>query len=215
MRLKDPFSLKAAEMTKRTNKPRKPRDEESSDEVSGKLNLAPSRGVSLVELLKIHTFFPQRESAFDYFLWIEHFIGLVGSLTTSFIHQFPKSDLIVTLNSILQSGLTCQHVGKAVDLTSVKKAVLSSVWLVCSDCLKERTMIDTDIGTSHDIVVCLKCGFQVNIKILLYISHTRASEITICSAPIWHGTCILNLIECQQQQILLFSFCISFFPPLW
>lgn len=37
MRLKDPFSLKAADMTKRTNKPRKPRDEESSDEVSGKL----------------------------------------------------------------------------------------------------------------------------------------------------------------------------------
>lgn len=36
MRLKDPFSLNAAEMTKRTNKPRKPRDEESSDEVSGK-----------------------------------------------------------------------------------------------------------------------------------------------------------------------------------
>lgn len=43
MRLKDPFSLKAAEMTKRTNKPRKPRDEESSDEISGKINLAPSR----------------------------------------------------------------------------------------------------------------------------------------------------------------------------
>lgn len=37
MRLKDPFSLKAADMTKRTNKPRKPRDEESSDEVSGRL----------------------------------------------------------------------------------------------------------------------------------------------------------------------------------
>ena len=36
MRLKDPFFLKAAEMTKRTNKPRKPRDEDSSDEVSGK-----------------------------------------------------------------------------------------------------------------------------------------------------------------------------------
>lgn len=36
MRLKDPFSLKATDMTKRTNKPRKPRDEESSDEVSGK-----------------------------------------------------------------------------------------------------------------------------------------------------------------------------------
>ena len=35
MRLKDPFSLRAADMTKRTNRPRKPRDEESSDEVSG------------------------------------------------------------------------------------------------------------------------------------------------------------------------------------
>ncbi|XP_068426276.1 ubiquitin carboxyl-terminal hydrolase 45 isoform X3 [Clinocottus analis] len=91
MRLKDPFSLKAADMTKRTNKPRKPRDEESSDEVS---------------------------------------------------------------------GLTCQHVSKAVDLNSVKKSVLSSVWLVCSDCLKERTMIDGEPAASHDILVCLKCGFQ-------------------------------------------------------
>lgn len=91
MRLKDPFSLKAADMTKRSNKPRKPRDEESSDEVS---------------------------------------------------------------------GLTCQHVSKAVDLSTVKKSVLSSIWLVCSECLKERTMIDGDPAASHDILVCLKCGFQ-------------------------------------------------------
>uniref|UniRef100_A0A1A7ZX43 Ubiquitin carboxyl-terminal hydrolase n=1 Tax=Nothobranchius furzeri TaxID=105023 RepID=A0A1A7ZX43_NOTFU len=91
MRLKDPFSLKAAEMTKRTNKPRKPRDEESSDEVS---------------------------------------------------------------------GLTCQHVNKAVDLSSVKKSVLSSMWSMCTDCLKERTMIDGEPAASHDILVCLKCGFQ-------------------------------------------------------
>ncbi|XP_010779145.1 ubiquitin carboxyl-terminal hydrolase 45 isoform X1 [Notothenia coriiceps] len=91
MRLKDPFSLKAADMTKRTNKPRKPRDEESSDEVS---------------------------------------------------------------------GLTCQHVSKAVDLSSVKKSVLSNVWVVCSECLKERTMIDEEPAASHDILVCLKCGFQ-------------------------------------------------------
>uniref|UniRef100_A0A3B5MTB3 Ubiquitin carboxyl-terminal hydrolase 45 n=1 Tax=Xiphophorus couchianus TaxID=32473 RepID=A0A3B5MTB3_9TELE len=91
MRLKDPFSLKAADMTKRTNKPRKPRDEESSDEVS---------------------------------------------------------------------GLTCQHVNKAVDLSSVKKSVLSSVWLVCTECLRERTMIDGEPAACHDILVCLKCGFQ-------------------------------------------------------
>uniref|UniRef100_A0A4W5JUH9 Ubiquitin specific peptidase 45 n=1 Tax=Hucho hucho TaxID=62062 RepID=A0A4W5JUH9_9TELE len=91
MRLKDPFSLKAADMTKRTNKPRKPRDEESSDEVS---------------------------------------------------------------------GLTCQHVSKAVDLSSVKKAVTSSMWSMCSDCLRERTMIDGEPASGHDILVCLKCGFQ-------------------------------------------------------
>lgn len=36
MRLKDPFSLKTADMTKRSNKPKKPRDEDSSDEVGGK-----------------------------------------------------------------------------------------------------------------------------------------------------------------------------------
>ncbi|KAL0984660.1 hypothetical protein UPYG_G00144850 [Umbra pygmaea] len=91
MRLKDPFSLKAADMTKRTNKPRKPRDEESSDEVS---------------------------------------------------------------------GLTCQHVSKAVDLSSVKKAVTSSMWSTCSDCLRERTMVDGEPISAHDILVCLKCGFQ-------------------------------------------------------
>ncbi|XP_061529789.1 ubiquitin carboxyl-terminal hydrolase 45 isoform X3 [Phycodurus eques] len=89
MRLKDP--LTAANMTKRTNKPRKPRDEDSSDEVG---------------------------------------------------------------------GLTCQHVTKAVDLSSVKKSVLSSLWLVCSECLKERTMINSEPEAFQDILVCLKCGFQ-------------------------------------------------------
>lgn len=38
-------------------------------------------------------------------------------------------------------------------------------------------MIDADTGASHDIVVCLKCGFQVNIMIL-FISHTRVPENT-------------------------------------
>lgn len=62
---------------------------------------------------------------------------------------------------VIFTGLTCQHVSKAVDLNSVKKTVLSTVWFVCSDCLKERTMIDSEPGASNDIVVCLKCGFQV------------------------------------------------------
>ncbi|XP_046732328.1 ubiquitin carboxyl-terminal hydrolase 45 [Silurus meridionalis] len=91
MRLKDPFSLKTAEMTKRSNKPKKPREEESSDEVS---------------------------------------------------------------------GLTCQHVSKAVELNSVKKAVTGSLWFVCSDCLRERDVLEAEQGGAHDILVCLKCGFQ-------------------------------------------------------
>ncbi|KAM7420247.1 hypothetical protein PAMA_014786 [Pampus argenteus] len=132
MRLKDPFSLKAADMTKRTNKPRKPRDEESSDEVG---------------------------------------------------------------------GLTCQHVSKAVDLSSVKKSVLSNVWLVCAECLKERTMIDGEPAASHDILVCLKCGFQgCNQSGIQHIVkhhqtfHPESHCITI-SLSTWKAWCF----ECNEE----------------
>ncbi|CAJ1061959.1 ubiquitin carboxyl-terminal hydrolase 45 [Xyrichtys novacula] len=132
MRLKDPFSLKAADMTKRTNKPRKPRDEESSDEVS---------------------------------------------------------------------GLTCQHVSKAVDLNSVKKSVLSNVWLVCSECLKERTMIDGEPAASNDILVCLKCGFQGcnQSEIQHAIKHHQAfhpeSHCITISLSTWKAWCF----ECNEE----------------
>ncbi|KAK2844170.1 hypothetical protein Q5P01_010829 [Channa striata] len=132
MRLKDPFSLKAADMTKRTNKPRKPRDEESSDEVS---------------------------------------------------------------------GLTCQHVSKAVDLSSVKKSVLSSVWLVCSECLKERTMIDGEPASSYDVLVCLKCGFQGcnQTGIQHAVRHHQAfhpeSHCITISLSTWKAWCF----ECNEE----------------
>ncbi|KAG8010303.1 Ubiquitin carboxyl-terminal hydrolase 45 [Nibea albiflora] len=119
-------------MTKRTNKPRKPRDEESSDEVS---------------------------------------------------------------------GLTCQHVSKAVDLSSVKKSVLSSVWLVCSECLKERTMIDGEPAASHDIVVCLKCGFQGcnQSGIQHAVKHHQAfhpeSHCITISLSTWKAWCF----ECNEE----------------
>ncbi|XP_034467296.1 ubiquitin carboxyl-terminal hydrolase 45 isoform X4 [Hippoglossus hippoglossus] len=132
MRLKDPFSLKAVDMTKRTNKPRKPRDEESSDEVS---------------------------------------------------------------------GLTCQHVSKAVDLSSVKKSVLSSVWFVCSDCLKERTMIDGEPAASHDILVCLKCGFQgcnhsgIQHAVKHYQAFHPESHCITISLSTWKAWCF----ECNEE----------------
>lgn len=132
MRLKDPFSLKAAEMTKRTNKPRKPRDEESSDEVS---------------------------------------------------------------------GLTCQHVSKAVDLNAVKKSVLSSVWLVCSECLRERTLIDGEAVGLHEILVCLKCGSQGCNKSGIQHAekhhqafHPESHCITI-SLSTWKAWCF----ECNEE----------------
>uniref|UniRef100_A0A3Q3KRX8 Ubiquitin carboxyl-terminal hydrolase n=1 Tax=Mastacembelus armatus TaxID=205130 RepID=A0A3Q3KRX8_9TELE len=132
MRLKDPFSLKAADMTKRSNKPRKPRDEESSDEVS---------------------------------------------------------------------GLTCQHVSKAVDLSTVKKSVLSSVWLVCSECLKERTMIDGEPAAEHDILVCLKCGFQgcnqsgIQHAVKHYQAFHPESHCITISLNTWKAWCF----ECNEE----------------
>uniref|UniRef100_A0A4W5MN48 Ubiquitin carboxyl-terminal hydrolase n=1 Tax=Hucho hucho TaxID=62062 RepID=A0A4W5MN48_9TELE len=132
MRLKDPFSLKAVDMTKRTNKPRKPRDEESSDEVS---------------------------------------------------------------------GLTCQHVSKAVDLSSVKKVVTSSMWSMCSDCLRERTMIDGEPASGHDILICLKCGFQgCSLSESQHSTkhhqtlHTESHCITI-SLGTWKAWCF----ECNEE----------------
>ncbi|XP_054638079.1 ubiquitin carboxyl-terminal hydrolase 45 isoform X2 [Dunckerocampus dactyliophorus] len=119
-------------MTKRTNKPRKPRDEDSSDEVS---------------------------------------------------------------------GLTCQHVTKAVDLSSVKKAMLSSLWLVCSECPKERTMINSEPAASQDILVCLKCGFQGcnHSGIEHAVKHHKAfhpeSHCITISLSTWRAWCF----ECNEE----------------
>uniref|UniRef100_A0A8C9W4D0 ubiquitinyl hydrolase 1 n=1 Tax=Scleropages formosus TaxID=113540 RepID=A0A8C9W4D0_SCLFO len=54
--------------------------------------------------------------------------------------------------------LTCQHVSRAVDLNSVKKAVTQSLWSVCAECLKERTPFEGE--PSGDVLICLRCGFQ-------------------------------------------------------
>ncbi|XP_062843969.1 ubiquitin carboxyl-terminal hydrolase 45 isoform X2 [Trichomycterus rosablanca] len=132
MRLKDPFSLKTAEMTKRSNKPKKPRDEESSDEVS---------------------------------------------------------------------GLTCQHVSKAVELSSVKKAVTGGLWSVCADCLRERDVFETQRAGADDILVCLKCGFQGcgQSERQHWIKHQQAhhseSHCISVSVSTWKAWCS----ECNEE----------------
>ncbi|XP_067304486.1 ubiquitin carboxyl-terminal hydrolase 45 [Pseudorasbora parva] len=132
MRLKDPFSLKTSDMTKRSNKPKKPRDEDSSDEVG---------------------------------------------------------------------GLTCQHVSRAVDLSSVKKAVTGSLWSVCSDCLKERNMVEGESTGAHDILVCLKCGFQgcnhseIQHSTKHQQAHRSDSHCITISLSTWKAWCF----ECKEE----------------
>uniref|UniRef100_A0A8C1H5J1 Ubiquitin carboxyl-terminal hydrolase n=1 Tax=Cyprinus carpio carpio TaxID=630221 RepID=A0A8C1H5J1_CYPCA len=132
MRLKDPFSLKTADMTKRSNKPKKPRDEDSSDEVC---------------------------------------------------------------------GLTCQHVSRAVDLSSVKKAVTGSLWSVCSDCLKERNIHEGEPAGAHDILVCLKCGFQgcnqaeTQHSTKHQQAHHSDSHCITISLSTWKAWCF----ECKEE----------------
>uniref|UniRef100_A0A8C6V580 Ubiquitin carboxyl-terminal hydrolase n=1 Tax=Neogobius melanostomus TaxID=47308 RepID=A0A8C6V580_9GOBI len=99
------------------------------------------------------------------------------------------------------SRLTCQHVSKAVDLNSVKKSMQSSVWLVCSECLKERTLIDGEAVGSHEILVCLKCGFQGCNKsgIEHAVKHHQAfhpeSHCITISLSTWKAWCF----ECNEE----------------
>uniref|UniRef100_A0A669DPM1 Ubiquitin carboxyl-terminal hydrolase n=1 Tax=Oreochromis niloticus TaxID=8128 RepID=A0A669DPM1_ORENI len=101
----------------------------------------------------------------------------------------------------LLTGLTCQHVSRAVDLNSVKKSVLSSVWSVCSECLKERTMIDGEPAASQDILVCLKCGFQGcnQSGIQHVVKHQQAfhpeSHCITISLSTWKAWCF----ECSEE----------------
>uniref|UniRef100_A0A8C6V747 Ubiquitin carboxyl-terminal hydrolase n=1 Tax=Neogobius melanostomus TaxID=47308 RepID=A0A8C6V747_9GOBI len=96
--------------------------------------------------------------------------------------------------------LTC-HVSKAVDLNSVKKSMQSSVWLVCSECLKERTLIDGEAVGSHEILVCLKCGFQGCNKsgIEHAVKHHQAfhpeSHCITISLSTWKAWCF----ECNEE----------------
>uniref|UniRef100_A0A4W4FLJ0 Ubiquitin carboxyl-terminal hydrolase n=1 Tax=Electrophorus electricus TaxID=8005 RepID=A0A4W4FLJ0_ELEEL len=99
------------------------------------------------------------------------------------------------------SSLTCQHVSKAVELSSVKKAVASSLWSVCADCLRERDMIDTEQADAHDILVCLKCGFQgcsqseSQHSVKHQQAHHSDSHCISISLSTWKAWCF----ECNEE----------------
>lgn len=107
------------------------------------------------------------------------------------IKGFVDAGLASNINvTSCSSGLTCQHVSKAVDLSSVKKAVTSSMWSMCSDCLRERTMIDGEPASGHDILICLKCGFQVSLDFeIFYLRWEDEGSVSILMYELLHLTC--------------------------
>uniref|UniRef100_A0A673LU27 Ubiquitin carboxyl-terminal hydrolase n=1 Tax=Sinocyclocheilus rhinocerous TaxID=307959 RepID=A0A673LU27_9TELE len=106
----------------------------------------------------------------------------------------------ITLQLILYR-LTCQHVSRAVDLSSVKKAVTGNLWSVCSDCLKERNMLEGEAAGAHDILVCLKCGFQgcnqaeTQHSTKHQQAHHSDSHCITVSLSTWKAWCF----ECKEE----------------
>uniref|UniRef100_A0AAR2L0R2 Ubiquitin carboxyl-terminal hydrolase n=1 Tax=Pygocentrus nattereri TaxID=42514 RepID=A0AAR2L0R2_PYGNA len=105
------------------------------------------------------------------------------------------------LRETLKSGLTCQHVSKAVELNSVKKAVTGSLWSVCLDCMKERDVLEMEQVGTHDIRVCLKCGFQgcsqseSQHSVKHQQAHHSDSHCISISLSTWKAWCF----ECNEE----------------
>uniref|UniRef100_A0A672LCJ8 Ubiquitin carboxyl-terminal hydrolase n=1 Tax=Sinocyclocheilus grahami TaxID=75366 RepID=A0A672LCJ8_SINGR len=106
----------------------------------------------------------------------------------------------ITLQLILYR-LPCQHVSRAVDLSSVKKAVTGNLWSVCSDCLKERNMLEGEAAGAHDVLVCLKCGFQgcnqaeTQHSTKHQQAHHSDSHCITVSLSTWKAWCF----ECKEE----------------
>ncbi|XP_048386802.1 ubiquitin carboxyl-terminal hydrolase 45 isoform X3 [Stegostoma tigrinum] len=58
------------------------------------------------------------------------------------------------------TGSTCQHIGGAVDLIQVKKAVTQNHWSICTECVRSLKVHDEKRGASSNTWMCLKCGYQ-------------------------------------------------------
>ncbi|XP_078398434.1 ubiquitin carboxyl-terminal hydrolase 45 isoform X2 [Cetorhinus maximus] len=140
MRVKDPFSHRNGEMTKKSRRPEKHQDEDSSDEVSGS---------------------------------------------------------------------ACQHIGRAVDLIQVKKAVTQNHWSVCAECAKSLKVHDDEPDVSSNVWMCLKCGYQgcsqssQGQHSWKHFQTTRLDPhcivISLDTWTVWCYECGVELIPCNKK----------------
>lgn len=62
---------------------------------------------------------------------------------------------------------------------------------MCSECLKERTMVEGEPAASHDILVCLKCGFQVRSNTMMSVFFST----THVNSSVMQPSCCFNILH--------------------
>ncbi|XP_019375721.1 PREDICTED: ubiquitin carboxyl-terminal hydrolase 45 isoform X7 [Gavialis gangeticus] len=100
------------------------------------------------------------------------------------------------------AGLTCQHVSQAVDVHLVKRAVAQNVWSICSECLKERRISDSEQVMPSDIWLCLKCGSQgcsQNSEDQHSLKHFQTSRTEPHCIVVNLSTWIIWCYECDEE----------------
>uniref|UniRef100_G1KK25 Ubiquitin carboxyl-terminal hydrolase n=1 Tax=Anolis carolinensis TaxID=28377 RepID=G1KK25_ANOCA len=100
------------------------------------------------------------------------------------------------------AGLTCQHVSQAVDVHNVKRTVAQNLWLVCTECLKERRICDGEPVMPSDIWLCLKCGIQgcsQNSEGQHSLKHFQTAQVEPHCIVINLSTWIVWCYECNEE----------------
>ncbi|XP_078504338.1 ubiquitin carboxyl-terminal hydrolase 45 isoform X2 [Lissotriton helveticus] len=100
------------------------------------------------------------------------------------------------------AGLTCQHVGQAVDINQVKRSLGQNVWSICWDCLKERRTSDGEPVVPTDVWLCLKCGHQgcsSNAEGQHSMKHFKTLHMDTHCIVINLSTWIVWCYECDEE----------------
>ncbi|XP_069091644.1 ubiquitin carboxyl-terminal hydrolase 45 isoform X2 [Pleurodeles waltl] len=100
------------------------------------------------------------------------------------------------------AGLTCQHVGQAVDVNQVKRSLGQNVWCICWDCLRERRTSDGEPVAPTDVWLCLKCGHQgcsTNSEGQHSMKHFKTLHMDTHCIVINLSTWIVWCYECDEE----------------